>query len=159
MVRCLSCFNEVDEQYNICRYCGSTIMLPPKEVIHLKPGTVLEGRYLLGQAVGAGGFGIVYKAFDLKHNSVIAVKEFYASRIVTRAPGLPELIISKKAYDEFSYRKERFLVEAKNMARFGSHRSMPNVFDYFEANNTAYIVMELLNGVALNDYLREKKSY
>ena len=39
------------------------------------------------------------------------------------------------------------------MIKFGSHRSIPNVFEFFEENNTAYIVMELLRGMALNDYL------
>lgn len=41
------------------------------------------------------------------------------------------------------------------MAKFGSHRSIPNVFEFFEENNTAYIVMELLKGIALNDYLHK----
>lgn len=41
------------------------------------------------------------------------------------------------------------------MAKFGSHKNIPNVFEFFEENNTAYIVMELLNGVALNEYLKQ----
>ena len=156
MKRCFTCFGEYEEEFQICPHCGSIENNKPKEPIHLVPGTVLSGRYVLGQAVGSGGFGIVYSAWDLKLETVVAVKEFFVSRLVTRAEGLKNLIITKKSQEEFEYRKERFLAEARNMARFGSHRSIPNVFEFFEENNTAYIVMELLKGVALNDYLNQE---
>lgn len=155
MKRCFACFKEYDEAYDVCPHCGSIEMKKPKEPIHLAPGTILANRYILGQAVGSGGFGIVYSAWDLKLETIVAVKEFFVSRLVTRAEGLKNLIVSKKSYEEFEYRKERFLAEARNMAKFGSHRSIPNVFEFFEENNTAYIVMELLHGVALNDYLNQ----
>ncbi len=155
MNRCLSCFESYDAAYAICPHCGSVANPEPKEPIHLVPGTLLAGRYLLGEAVGAGGFGIVYKAWDTKLETVVAVKEFFMSRLMTRAPGTGSVIITKKSQVEFAYRKERFLAEARNMAKFGSHRSIPNVFEFFEDNGTAYIVMELLHGQALNQYLKQ----
>lgn len=155
MKRCFVCFKEYDDTYQVCPHCGSVEIKRPKEPIHLVPGTVLSDRYILGQSVGSGGFGIVYIAWDLKLETVVAVKEFFASRLVTRAEGLKNLIITKKSIEEFEYRKVRFLAEARNMAKFGSHRSIPNVFEFFEENNTAYIVMEMLQGVALNDYLNQ----
>lgn len=155
MKRCFTCFGEYEEGFQICPHCGTVENNKPNEPIHLAPGTVLANRYILGQSVGSGGFGIVYSAWDLKLETVVAVKEFFVSRLVTRAEGLKNLIITKKSQEEFEYRKERFLAEARNMARFGSHRSIPNVFEFFEENNTAYIVMELLKGVALNDYLNQ----
>ena len=51
--------------------------------------------------------------------------------------------------------RERFLAEARNMAKFGAHRSIPNVFEFFEENGTAYIVMEFLSGMALNNYMTQ----
>ncbi|MBQ5474525.1 MAG: serine/threonine protein kinase, partial [Lachnospiraceae bacterium] len=60
--------------------------------------------------------------------------------------------------NEFSYRKERFLAEARPMAKFGDHRSIPNVFEFFEENNTAYIVMECLTGVPLNEYAKQNNN-
>lgn len=146
---------EYDEAYKVCPHCGNVEVTKPNEPIHLVPGTVLANRYILGLAVGSGGFGIVYSAWDMKLETIVAVKEFFVSRLVTRAEGLKNLIITKKSQEEFEYRKERFLAEARNMANFGSHRSIPNVFEFFEENNTAYIVMELLHGVALNDYLKQ----
>ena len=155
MKRCFECFKEYGEEFSVCPHCAAIENNKPKEPIHLVPGTILANRYILGRAVGSGGFGIVYSAWDLKLETIVAVKEFFVSRLVTRAEGLTNLIISKKSYEEFEYRKERFLCEARNMAKFGSHRSIPNVFEFFEENNTAYIVMEMLHGVALNDYLNQ----
>ena len=74
---------------------------------------------------------------------------------MTRAAGEKSVIINKKSQAEFDYRKTRFLAEARNMAKFGTHRSIPNVFEFFEDNGTAYIVMELLHGQGLNEYLQQ----
>lgn len=152
---CYSCFKEFEDGYDVCPYCGEVHQVTPVEPIHLYPGTILMDRYVIGTAVGSGGFGIIYKAWDRKLETVVAVKEFFASRLVTRAVGQNSVIVSKKSAEEFEYRKTRFLAEARNMAKFGKHRSIPNVFEFFEANGTAYIVMELLHGEALNRYLHE----
>ena len=156
MRRCFSCFREYEEAYGVCPFCGEPYDEAPAEPVHLAPGTVLARRYVLGHAVGAGGFGIVYRAWDEKLASVVAVKEFFVSRIMTRAEGETAVIVAGKSAEEFRYRKDRFLAEARTMARFGQHRSIPNVFEYFEENGTAYIVMELLSGQPLNEMLRER---
>ena len=156
MVRCFSCFQEFEEGYDICPHCGFCNAMAEGEAYFLQPGTTLAGRYILGHSIGAGGFGIVYRAWDEKLETVVAIKEFYPSRLVNRAPGTRELILlSGKGRKEFNYRKARFLSEARHMAKFGAHRSIVNVFEYFEENNTAYIVMELLEGIALNSYLKQ----
>ena len=155
MIRCFYCFNFFDQKYDVCPHCGNVILKKPKEPIHLVPGTLLADRYIIGAYEGAGGFGIVYRAWDIKLEVVVAVKEFYVSRFMTRAEGSQQVIINKKNQTEYVYRKERFLAEARTLARFGAHRSIPNVYEYFEANNTAYIVMELLDGLALNQYLEK----
>ena len=155
MKRCYSCFNEYEDRFSVCPHCGQIEITKPVEPIHLYPGTVIADRYILGEAVGSGGFGIVYKAWDSKLETVVAVKEFFVTRLMTRAEGIKNVIISRKSQEEYEYRKKRFLAEARNMAKFGTHRSIPNVFEYFEENNTAYIVMELLQGMALNEYLAQ----
>ena len=153
-MRCLNCFTEYDESYGICPNCGID-HVEARESIDLRPGTILAGRYLVGRAVDAGGFGIIYKTWDEKLGTIVAIKEYYPSRLVTRATGQRELIVASKGRDEFEYRKRRFLAEARTMAKFGAHNNIPNVFEFFEENNTAYIVMEYLQGVSLNKYLKE----
>lgn len=155
MKHCFSCYQTFGEDFDICPFCGAIWDDEPLEPIHLRPGTVLAERYLLGKAVGAGGFGIIYKAFDLKLETIVAVKEFFVTHIMTRAVGQQEVIINKKSSDEYVYRKERFLAEARTMAQFGNHKNIPNVFEFFEENGTAYIVMELLEGQPLNQMLQE----
>lgn len=155
MKRCYSCFSSFSGEFIVCPHCGAVVSNHPKEPIYLYPGSVLEDRYIIGEAVGQGGFGIIYKAWDNKLETIVALKEFYVSKLVTRAEGIPDLIVSRKAQEEFIYRKKRFLAEARTMAKFGTHKNIPNVFEFFEANNTAYIVMELLEGIALNDYLTQ----
>ncbi len=98
----------------------------------LPPGTVLNGKYLIGFPLGAGGFGITYIGRDLNLDMKIAVKEYTEG-----AEG----------------GKERFLREARAMARFSGQTGIVNVRDFFEANGTAYIVMEYLEGITLKEYI------
>ena len=154
MIRCTSCFEEYDETLEACPHCGYVKGTPPEELSQLFPGTELAGRYIVGKAVGFGGFGITYKAWDKKLDVVVAVKEYYPSGIVNRTPGTKEVVIyAKKRQKEYDYGKERFLDEARNMAKFSSEPNIINVFEYFEENNTAYIAMEFLNGISLSTYL------
>lgn len=152
---CFSCFKDYDDRYDVCPFCGAIRTTEPGEPVYLTPGTVLADRYIIGYDVNAGGFGIVYRAWDKKLETVVAIKEFFANRLMTRAAGESGVIVNRKAYQEFEYRKKRFLAEARTMAKFGNHRNIPNVFESFEENGTAYIVMELLNGMALNEYLQQ----
>lgn len=158
MAICYSCFNEYGDEFDVCPFCGAIKRTDPSEPVYLKPGTMLADRYLIGYDVNAGGFGIVYRAWDTKLETIVAIKEFFANRLMTRAAGETQVIVNKKAYQEFEYRKKRFLAEARTMAKFGKHRNIPNVFESFEENGTAYIVMELLTGQALNEYLQENRN-
>lgn len=155
MKRCSNCFKEYDTQFDICPYCGYYEGQMPKELYHLHPGTALADRYKIGQVLGFGGFGITYKAWDTKLETVVAIKEYYPSGLVNRIPGESSVILfaGNKAA-EYRFGLDRFLNEARNMAKFSSHKNIVNVYEYFEANNTAYIVMEFLDGVTLNEFLK-----
>lgn len=155
---CLNCMKTFDEVYGVCPHCGFIPGTPPKEAYHLTPGTVLRGRYLVGTTVGFGGFGITYRAWDTTLDKKVAIKEFYPNGIVNRVPGQKEVIIySGNRADEFRNGKERFLAEARNMARFNTHPNIVNVYEFFEENNTAYIAMEFLEGVSYKQYIASCK--
>ena len=154
MKRCNNCFEIIEDSFAFCPNCGYKEGNPPKDAYFLYPGVVLQGRYIIGEAIGFGGFGITYKAFDSVLGSVIAIKEFYPSGIVSRNPGENEVIIyAKKREQEFVFFRERFIEEARNLAKFNSENNIVNVYEFFEANNTAYIAMEYLEGEGLNKYL------
>ena len=86
MKRCNNCFEIIEDSYAFCPNCGYKEGNPPKDAYFLYPGVVLQGRYIIGEAIGFGGFGITYKAFDSVLGSVIAIKEFYPSGIDTFLP-------------------------------------------------------------------------
>lgn len=155
--RCNNCFKIYDDTLGLCPFCGYSDGERAEEAFCLTPGTLISNRYLIGQKLNLGGFGIVYKAWDTKLNIEIAIKEYYPSGLVNRMPGENNVfLVAKKREREFVYGKTRFLEEARNMAKFSKHKNIVNVFDYFEANNTAYIVMEYLDGKTINDVIRQQ---
>lgn len=156
MAICYNCFKEYDEELEFCPFCGQNSEELPKDEYLLSPGTLLLDRYLIGKAVGSGGFGNVYKAWDKKLETIVAVKEYYPQSIVNRIPGTAEVVlVSAKNRKEFEYGKSRLLQEARNIAKFSSYKNIVNVFEFFEENNTSYMVMEYLHGMPLNKYLKE----
>lgn len=157
MGRCLNCMKEYADSYDVCPYCGYIKGTPPKEVYYLQPGTVLAGRYEIGTTVGSGGFGIVYRAWDKNLDKMVAIKEYYPMSLVSRAPGTKKVFIyAKKREEEFHTGLERFLEEARNVARFSTHPNIVNVFNFFEENNTAYCVMEYLDGITFKEYIKRQ---
>lgn len=158
--RCMKDYRE-DQGYKnnqyICPYCGFVDGTPPKELNHLSPGTILENRYGMGVVLGFGGFGITYKAWDFQLNTVVAIKEYYPSALVQRVPGQKDVIMyegSKR--QEFLSGLDRFLEEARSMSKFVNHPNIVRVDNYFEANHTAYIVMEFLDGISLKEFLKQE---
>ncbi len=157
--RCNCCFAEYDDSLGVCPVCGYMDGDPADEVFCLEPGTVINDRYIIGKMLGLGGFGITYKAWDTKLETTLAIKEYFPSGLVNRAPGETEVIlVARKRSREFEYGKDRFLEEARNVAKFSTHRNIVNVYDFFELNNTAYIVMEFLNGKTLRDIMVENNA-
>ena len=156
MAICYNCFREYDAELGFCPYCGYSSDENLSDDYLLAPGSMLLDRYIIGKAVGSGGFGNVYKAWDRKLETIVAVKEYYPQSIVNRIPGTAEVVlVSGKNRKEFEYGKSRLLQEARNIAKFSSHKNIVNVFEFFEENNTSYMVMEYLHGMPLNKYLKE----
>ncbi len=160
--RCLNCMNVfmVPEGYedddNCCPFCGFIENTSPRNVSYLRPGIVLKERYSIGTVIGAGGFGITYKAWDNTLDNIVAIKEFFPHGIVHRDNKNSKTgTVSVYNIDDDSYEhgKERFLKEAKSLAKFNSHPGTAAIYDYFEENETAYIVMEYLDGCNMKEYV------
>ena len=140
---------------DVCPHCGyqggDTELLH-----HLRPGSKLNGRYLVGRSLGQGGFGITYIGRDLLLDTRVAIKEYYPSGIASRNVAFsPEITISdQRQVDSIEEGKRKFLSEARALAQFADDPGVVTVRDFFEANNTAYIVMEYLDGHDLRSILR-----
>ena len=131
-----------------------------EENLHcLRKGTRLIGRYTIEGVLGQGGFGITYLGIDELHEKKVAIKEFFPQGIVTRNIEYQDTVtvtfVGEK--DNYEKGKERFLKEARTMAKFSKDEGIVKALDFFEINNTAYIVMEYLEGVTLKQYLAENK--
>lgn len=153
---CMNCFS-VKGQYEVCPFCGYVEGTKPKQPHYLTPGTILANHFIVGNAIGFGGFGITYKCFDTTLGVVVAVKEFYPAGLVNRAPGECSVgLLSGDKQNQYQAQLKRFLMEAQSIAQFGKAKDIVNVYDFFEANNTAYIIMEYVDGVLLKDYLERQ---
>ena len=155
-MKCLNCFKDIGDE-GLCPFCGCDMQAFHNKANCLQPGTLLNNeRYLIGKALNAGGFGIVYRAYDLKLEIVVAIKEFFPANLATRVAGKKEIILIENTRGiSFSQSKESFLKEAQIMEKCKNNPNIVFVRDWFEENNTAYIVMEFLGGINIRDYLQQ----
>ena len=122
----------------------------------LKPGVILKERYKIEEVIGAGGFGITYRAWDPLLQSYVAIKEYYPSGIATRGADSSKVCVPVgQEQREYHRGRIRFLKEAQDVARFQSEPNIVSIYDYLEENDTAYMVMEYLHGCTLKQYIRE----
>lgn len=122
------------------------------ETLHNK--FMLLNQYRIESLLGQGGFGITYLARDIRLDQQVALKEFLPSQLAIRDQGnsvRPKSSLDKDSYEKF---RQSFLDEARTLARF-KHPSMVRIQNYFEANNTAYIVMEYEEGQSLGAVIKK----
>jgi serine/threonine protein kinase len=158
MILCPHCMEMNVAGTRICRKCGQ--MMEARNKIHQLPvGCVLNKRYLVGCAIGGGGFGITYVGYDMLLNIKVAVKEYYPSGAANRS-GTPVVYpISGGSGNSFETGKKHFLSEAQILANFTDDPNIVTLRDYFEENGTAYIIMEFLEGQDLREYLNNHGTF
>lgn len=139
---------------SVCGKCGFVEGTEPESALHLRPRTELHGQYLVGKVLGHGGFGITYLGWDLNLERKIAIKEYLPSGVAVRTGINSEVMpFSGEMRKDFEYGLERYLDEARTVARFQTHPSIVSVLNFFRANGTAYLVMEYLEGATLERFL------
>jgi serine/threonine protein kinase len=109
--------------------------------------------YRIEQVLGAGGFGITYRARDTNLDKDVAIKEYLPGELAMRAPD--GNVVAQATQHEAGYRwgLERFLLEARTLGKF-SHPNIVRVLRYFESNATAYVVMDYEHGDPLKTVLQ-----
>lgn len=154
---CPSCFCEVGGA-RICPFCGyNPEVLGESDWNRLKPGTVLRDRYVIGDPLGQGGFGITYLGLDMLLQTKLAIKEYYPSGVAIRNPSTRTVLnTSEDMLEDFRRGMEKFLEEARTLARFQEHPNIVSIKDFFEQNGTAYMVMNYIEGKTLLDHLKER---
>ena len=141
-----------------CSVCGRDPEEYHPEKRQLPPGTLLQERYLLGRSLGSGGFGITYLGLDIKLERRVAVKEYFPTVFLKREATVTLDVTCYTASGEAEYAKgrEQFLREARTMAALEEIPEIVRVLDYFPEHNTAYIVMEFLEGKTFKEVTQEQ---
>ena len=122
----------------------------------LPPGTRFE-EYRLDMVLGAGGFGITYRAYDGNLDKYVAIKEYLPSEFAARTEASTVVPHSSTDAQDYHWGLSRFLDEARTLARF-EHPNLNKVYRFFEANGTAYMVLEYIHGETLAGRLgRERR--
>ncbi len=150
--RCMKCMHALAAGETFCSECGRPYGSVETEPFALKPGTILDGKYLVGEMLGQGGFGITYIGFDLLLEQKVAIKEYYpmSTGMVSRENSTT-VVWSSAVMQKSGMEKgfDSFLKEARKMAKLGGISGVVGVKSVFIQNETAYIVMDFIEGETL----------
>ena len=140
-----------------CPHCGYDPGAESAFPYALQPGTILNGKYVVGTVLGQGGFGITYSGWDLALESKVAIKEYFPSAQVSRTQtsGALQWYNTEAGRTARDSGREMFLKEARKMARVSRIPQVVRVLDLFQQNNTAYIVMDFVEGENLKNRLKK----
>ena len=156
MSLCMGCMTDKGESV-ICPKCGLNEQeLKNASQNFLQPGSRLNDRYTVGIALGQGGFGITYIGYDNVLGTRVAIKEYYPNDSAQRESESRTVRVFAGGETDFEKGKERFLTEARTLARFSEYPGVVSVKDCFGANGTAYMVMQYLDGTDLKQYLNRR---
>ena len=152
--KCLGCME--DFRGYPCPKCSYDPQKETGREYALPLQTILAGKYLIGRVLGQGGFGITYIGWDIALERKVAVKEYYPNGQANRAPGTRSLswYTSESAQAARQAGMEMFLKEARKMAKVEDIPGVVKVRELFRENETAYIVMDFVEGETLKARLK-----
>ena len=123
----------------------------------LQPGTLLQGdRYRIIDILGQGGFGITYLAEQVMAERKVCIKEFFPKEYYNRNEDSRSISLGSQGSAEImDLYKAKFIKEAKTIAKL-DHPNIIHIFDVFAENNTAYYVMEYIDGESLSALVKSR---
>ena len=142
----------------VCGKCGGDLnwkapasQLPLGAQLRGRTGTV----YSIGAAKGQGGFGITYAAMNMMNGQRVAIKEYFPSRCAVRGSHF-RVVPQQGQQQVYQGGMKSFLEEAMMISKVSDLDSVVRVYECFEANGTAYLVMEYVDGKPLHHILQKK---
>ena len=151
---CLGCM-QMKQCVPFCEHCGFDERTE-NQPHQLPMGTLLQNQYLVGKVLGQGGFGITYMGWDQHLSIPVAIKEYFPGGVVQRHTQLGSSVMcaNGEAPEVFARYRTRFLKEARTLAQLSGIPEIVQIKSFFPENNTAYIVMEYVEGITLKDHLK-----
>lgn len=156
---CMGCMQEKPSVHIKCPYCGYDDTVSNNKKGQLPIWTFMRNSYMIGRSIGAGGFGITYMGYDVNLQKKIAIKEFFPDGYAVRGSDGFTVMPNSPANQAFYEReKARYVEEARILASIEEQAGVVKVISYLEENNTAYIIMEFIEGKSMKQYMREKNA-
>lgn len=170
---CMGCMAQLDRPAARCPHCGFIEGRYQRPENSLPLREILNGKYLIGRVIGHGGFGITYIGWDFYQCRKVCIKEYFPKMIAARNPkaqSYAELLSVSVQYSTSMYTQnparvqqtyvqglKNYIREAENLSKFYLMPGIVSVRDFFYGNNTAYIVMEYINGIDMRKYMKAVK--
>ena len=153
--RCYGCMRKLDSPGGVCAHCGyDNTADPAGQPNHALPcGTILNGRYVVGKVLGQGGFGITYIGYNLSLEIPVCIKEYFPSGAMRSSRENRSVYWSSGDAELLLRGRESFITEARKAVRLNDLDSIVKVWDVFYENETAYIIMNYLEGESLKQWL------
>jgi len=160
---CPNCFadKQTAKQCPSCEYEETSAQQNP---LYIKPRTILNKEFVIGNVIGHGGFGITYISWDIELKRKVAIKEFLPTTLATRISETNDgntrytVMHTSNEEDTFKTGLKKFKKEAQFLAEL-THENIVRVIKYFEAYNTGYIVMEYAGQEDLSQLLKTEKRF
>lgn len=152
---CMGCMHGRQNNGEACPRCGWNDSCGNLQH-QLATETILDGKYIVGRALGQGGNAITYIGFDLALLRRVAIKEYFPASYCSRPDAKQSPVVTPAPGDKETYyydNRSSFLNEARALVKFESLPGIAKVREYFEENNTAYIVLDYIEGINLLEYL------
>lgn len=148
---CSNCF--CVKKSGACPKCGYSNNTA-EDAQALRRGTKLGGKYIVGGKISHGGFGITYLAYDKRNRKTVAVKEYFPSMLAVRTSKKYVIPNSEKNAKQFNIGAEKFFDEAELVRQFNGNPNIVSIYECFYENNTAYFIMEYLDGITVENYIK-----
>lgn len=150
--RCYKCMNKLTKNVNICPYCSNEVPSIKNKKNHLKQGTILSERYIIGSVISENHESVTYIALDQHLDMKVAIKELFPDSLLERLES-GQVFLKPDKNELFEKIKDKFINLFELLSKF---RTMPNilkVFSVFFENDTVYAIQELPCGITLRKYL------
>jgi len=146
-----------DKSVTVCPYCNEPLESEYDNTRFLKPGTVLQDKFIVGKNIGAGGFGNTYIGWNKLLEQKVAIKEYFPRKLSVRDTESSMVVVSpdETSTKRFNSGLQQFIEEARKIASLKDVRGVVQVYTFFEENRTGYIIMEFLEGMDVKHILNE----
>ena len=147
---CMGCMTDNGGE-QVCPICGYDKETPLNPSM-LAPKTWLEDRYLIGKTMDSNGEGVSYIGWDNKNDTIVKIREYFPTDLCEREEN-GRVRMTDSSETIFKDNKARFVQLAKTLESLKDVPALMNVFDVFEANGTAYYVVQTVSGITLREFL------